>query len=358
MSAAGQLADLLTLPRGEEQVKPDEYLSDVSPRHKPWDVHRAEADEVQQAYASGASRHQRYAERVEHCSQVLEFARDLPPVAGTQKPQASGKTKLKLKNAWFCRVRHCPVCQWRRSLMWQAKVYRALPQLLRDYPDTRFLFLTLTVRNCEVKDLRATLLLMATAWKRLIQSRSWPARGWVRAVEITRSRRDRTAHPHYHCLLMVPPAYFQGDYLKQKEWAELWRQCLRINYRPVVDIRTVKLDLVQSTQRVNKPPARMWEAVAEILKYAVKPSDMIRDHDWLLTLTDQVHKVRGVAIGGILKRYIKEREPDDLVTEPGEEEPAKEDLKSLYFGWKQPVQRYRKLNLDKGLVLVSGQSRT
>ena len=75
-------------------------------------------------------------------------------------------------------------------------------------------------------------------------------------------------------------AYFQGDYLKQAEWAELWRQCLRIDYRPVVDIRTVKLDLVQSSQRVNKPPARMWEAVAEILKYAVKPSDMIRDHEW------------------------------------------------------------------------------
>jgi len=31
---------------------------------------------------------------------------------------------------------------------------------------------------------------------------------------------------------------------------------------------------------MNKPPARMWEAVAEILKYAVKSSDMIRDHEW------------------------------------------------------------------------------
>jgi plasmid rolling circle replication initiator protein Rep len=343
--------DLLTLPRDQEQVKPDEYLSDVSPRHKPWDQHRAEADEVQQAYAGGARRnseansyrHQRYAERVEHCSQVLEFARDPPPAADAQKVQASGKQKLKLKNAWFCRVRHCPVCQWRRSLMWQAKVYRALPALLRDYPDTRFLFMTLTIRNCEVKDLRATLILMAKAWQRLTQLRCWPARGWVRAVEITRSQRDRSAHPHYHCLLMVPPAYFQGDYLKQAEWAELWRQCLRINYRPVVDIRTVKLDLVQSSQRVNKPPARMWEAVAEILKYAVKPSDMIRDHDWLLALTDQVHKIRGVAVGGILKRYIKEREPDDLTQEPGEGKPEV-SAEQLFFGWKQTVRRYRKLN--------------
>jgi plasmid rolling circle replication initiator protein Rep len=227
--------------------------------------------------------------------------------------------------------------------MWQAKVYRALPQLLRDYPDTRFLFMTLTIRNCPVSDLRKTLTHMAQSWQRLTQLRCWPARGWVRAVEITRSQRDRTAHPHYHCLLMVPPAYFQGDYLKQWQWAELWRQCLRINYKPVVDIRTVKLDLVQSSQRVNKPPARMWEAVAEILKYAVKPSDMIRDHEWFLQLADQLQKTRGVAIGGILKHYIKERELENLTEEPGEKEPEV-SAEQLFFGWKREARRYRRVN--------------
>jgi plasmid rolling circle replication initiator protein Rep len=329
--------DLFTLPRDYELVKqdqPDEYLSDASPRHKPWDVHRGEADEVQEAYAGGLIHHQRYAVRVEQCSQVLEFARD--------SPGQNGKQKYTLKTAWFCRVRHCPVCQWRRSLMWQAKVYRALPSLLRDYPDTRFLFMTLTIRNCPVSDLRQTLDQMRRAWVRLTQLRTWPARGWVRAVEITRSQRDRSAHPHYHCLLMVPPAYFQGDYLKQHEWAELWRQCLRIDYRPVVDIRTVKLDLVQSSQRVNKPPARMWEAVAEILKYAVKPSDMIRDHEWFRALVDQVHNTKTVAIGGILKHYIKEREKENLTEELGEEE-LQEKAEQLFFGWKPQVKRYKRL---------------
>ena len=226
--------------------------------------------------------------------------------------------------------------------MWQAKVYRALPLLRRDYPDTRFLFMTLTIRNCEVKDLRATLEIMAKGWKRLTESRTWPARGWVRAVEITRSQQYRTAHPHYHCLLMVAPAYFQGDYLRQEEWAKLWQQCLRIDYKPVVDIRTVKLALVPDTKRVNPPPKNMWQAVAEILKYAVKPSDMVRDHDWFLTLTDQLHHTRSVAIGGILKRYIKEREAETMLSEPGEE-PATGEQERLYFGWKQSVRKYRKI---------------
>jgi hypothetical protein len=85
----------------------------------------------------------------------------------------------------------------------------------------------------------------------------------------------------------------------------------------------------------------MWAAVAEILKYAVKPSDMIRDHDWFLTLVDQVHHTRGVAIGGILKRYIKEREKEDLTQEPGEE--PVEPKEQLYFRWKQKVRKYRKM---------------
>jgi plasmid rolling circle replication initiator protein Rep len=333
MSCAGA-PDLITVPRAEPGINTGECLSDVSPRHKPWDVHRGEADDVTDVYASSPiSRHQRYATRVENCSQVLGFAHD---------PLAAKKSKLRLQTAWFCRVRHCPVCQWRRSLMWQAKVYRALPALLKDYPDTRFLFMTLTVRNCEVKDLRATLDLMRRAWVRLTQLRTFPARGWVRAVEITRSEKYRTAHPHYHCLLMVPPAYFQGDYLKQAQWAELWRQCLRIDYRPVVDIRTVKLALVPDSHRVNPPPKNMWAAVAEILKYAVKPSDMVRDHEWFLGLVDQVHKTRAVAIGGILKRYIKEREQETLMSEPGEE-PGEQTKEQLYFGWKQKVRKYRKI---------------
>jgi hypothetical protein len=69
---------------------------------------------------------------------------------------------------------------------------------------------------------------------------------------------------------------------------------------------------------------------------------MVRDHDWFLTLVDQVHKTRGVAIGGILKRYIKERAREDLKSEPGEE-PTTEEKQQLFFGWKQNVRKYRKI---------------
>ena len=333
MSTAGTV-DLLTVPipcDTVKQVESAEYLRDVSPRHKPWDQHRGEADDVVEVYAGSiAERHHRYAERIAGCAQVLGFARD-PPTG-----------KLKLKNVWFCRVRSCPVCQWRRSVMWQARVYYALPLLIRDYPETRFLFLTLTVKNCPVSQLRRTLNDMASGWKRMMEVKTFPAIGWVRSVEITRSQRDRSAHPHYHCLLMVPPNYFKADYLKQDDWAELWRQSLRINYRPVVDVRVVRPERRLASGRVVPASWNIWGAVVEILKYAVKPSDMVRDPWWFLQLVDQIHKTRAVAVGGILKKYIREHEKEDLTSEPGEE-PVVEEMERLFFQWKQVVRKYRKM---------------
>jgi plasmid rolling circle replication initiator protein Rep len=321
-------------------VNKDEYLSDVSPKHRPWDQHRAEADEVQQVYAGGAVWHQRYAQRVAVCSQVLEFARD--------PPKHDERQRIKLKTAHFCHVRFCPVCQWRRALKYQAIVYQSLPRLMVDYPEARFLFLTLTIRNCQIERLRYTLGVMARAWQRLSQLQVWPAIGWVRGVEITRGK-DGSAHPHFHCLLMVPSAYFQADYLKQREWAELWQQCLRVDYRPVVDIRVVKQSRKNSAFRLNQVSiSHMWLIVTEILKYSVKASDMVKDDRWFLTLTDQVRGTRAVAMGGVLKQYFRARRGKaDLTSEPGEEE-AVQEAERLFFGWKQQVRRYRRLGKRVG----------
>lgn len=333
MSTLGAI-DLLTVPIPCDTVKQsDEYLSTLSPKDKPWDRHRGEADDVVEVYSGSPIRlHHRYAERVTFCSQVLEFARD--------PPKNKLPSKLKLKNAWFCRVRHCPVCQWRRSLCWQAKVYQALPRMVKDYPGVRFLFMTLTIKNCKVTELRETLSCMGKAWDRLTKLRCWPGMGWVRSVEITRGK-DGSAHPHYHCLLMVRPMYFQNGYLHQREWSLLWQQSLRINYTPVVDIRVVVPDH-KPGRRKTPAPCDIWGAVVEILKYSVKPSDMVKDHRWFLTLVDQVWKTKAVVIGGVFKRYLKEREKEDLTSEPGEEPPDNE-AERLFFGWKQQVRKYRRM---------------
>ena len=84
--------------------------------------------------------------------------------------------------------------------------------------------------------------------------------------------------------------------------------------------------------------------VPESVKYQVKESDLIRDRQWFLELTKQLHKTRAVAVGGVLRDYMKEleQEPEDLIGE--DEDPDAVDEGSLYFGWKRRERKYRMVN--------------
>ncbi|MFK7520033.1 protein rep, partial [Escherichia coli] len=52
---------------------------------------------------------------------------------------------------------------------------------------------------------------------------------------------DGSAHPHFHTLMMAPPGMLNGkSYVRHERWVELWRECLRGDYDPNVDVRAVK----------------------------------------------------------------------------------------------------------------------
>ena len=294
-------------------------LSDFSERDKPWDKHRANAEKIEGFYRN--SEFQKYADRMKLCSEVLSFI--LVP--------NEGELKLKLNNARFCRVRHCPICQWRRSLMWKAKAYKILPKIQEIYPKYRWLFVTLTIRNCEIKELRLHLKWMNESFKRLTKLKDFPADGWLKSIEVTRSNQGE-AHPHFHCLLLVKPSYFSHGYLSQKSWCKLWQKCLRINYQPILDIKVVKKD--------TSPKS----LIPELLKYCTKESDMTADKEWLLELTRQMKNVRCISTGGILKLYLSklENEPDDLIGHGKESSEIKKDY--FYFEWKRSAKKYKLTN--------------
>lgn len=295
-------------------------LSDISPKDKPWDKHRGFVDRVQSHYAG--SKFEKYGERVSFCSQILEFGLNAAE---------DDTIKLKLRSAKFCRVRHCPVCQWRRSLMWKAKAYQILPKIVSKYPTHRWLFMTLTQKNVPITDLRETLKQMNKGFERMVKRKMFPAVGWLRSMEVTRGR-DGNAHPHFHCLLMVPASYFGQGYVKQHEWTALWRDCMRLNYNPVMDIQAV---------RKGSTPS---DLIPELLKYCTKESDMVVDREWFLELTSQLHKMRAIATGGVLKEYLRELEdePEDLIGEGNDE--LGEDYGRLLFGWKRQDKKYKMID--------------
>ena len=298
-------------------------LNDLSNRDKSWDKHRRNSDKIANYYR-GTRKFDKYASRIDFCSRLLYFRLVLE----------EQEYKLKLDITRFCRVRYCPVCQWRCSLMWKAKAYKVLPILVKAYPNYRWLFITLTVRNCRITELRDTLQWMNRSWQRMVQRKKFPAVGWVRSTEVTRGE-DGSAHPHFHSLLLVKPFYFSGkSYMKQKDWVEMWRSCLRIDYNPVLDIRSLKCD---------HHPVKL---VPEILKYCVKESDLVADREWFLELTRQMHKMRTIATGGVLKEYLKqlEKEPDDLIGKDNIKTEDELDKGHLVFGWNCKDKKYKLVN--------------
>lgn len=315
------------------------YLTDLSPSDQPWDANRAHAQGVEHLYKRAD--YQQYAARMHDCSRLLGFV---------LQSENTGDLRHKLKIARFCRVRHCPVCQWRRQMAWRARFFEAIPKFLNDYPNARFLFLTLTVQNCPLNELRDTVGGMNKAWKRMTDRRHFSSvLGWVKSVEVTRSH-DDLAHPHFHVLMAVRPSYFTTGYVKQTEWREIWKQCLRVEYLPVVNIKTVKSLKGQTHEQINDA---LLAGLLETLKYSVKPSDLVGRKDrtddqnaaWLGELTEQLHKTRAVAVGGKLRDYLSESEPEDseLISPEGDLEVSESELK-IWYGWREMIQRYAKVD--------------
>lgn len=229
--------------------------------------------------------------------------------------------------------------------MWQARFYQALPAIVQQYPKARWIFLTLTVRNCDITDLGDTLRRMNQAWQRLKDRKEFkPVTGWVRTTEVTKGK-DGTAHPHFHALLMVPPSMLAGkNYIKHARWVELWQAALRAPYEPNVDVRAVKprITPTEPQNTVEGTIEALQGAVAETLKYSTKPQDMTDEQGadgWFLELTRQTHKRRFIATGGALKDVLKldQESDDDLALADGE---GTDEGPRLAFDWKSGKRRY------------------
>ena len=236
------------------------------------------------------------------------------------------------------------MCAWRRAL----KVYSNVVKVLDGMDGSHvFIFLTLTAKNCSGEELSGELDRLMAAWKRFEHRKPFKqaVKGWYRGLEVTHnvdllSPSYDTFHPHFHCLLAVNKSYFKKqDYLTQEAWVELWQQSLKVDYKPVVDVRKVK--------------GSHSKAVAEAAKYAVKSSDIIIPDDWDLTvetvrmLDAALHNRRLVAFGGVMKEIhkrlnLEDEETGDLIHVEGESPEEKVTDRELIFSWWTGYQQYVK----------------
>ena len=69
-------------------------------------------------------------------------------------------------------------------------MFQKLEEIKTQYPTHRWVFLTLTVRNCDLVDLRDTLKDMNVSWKRMSETVAFKrgVAGFIRTTEVTRER--------------------------------------------------------------------------------------------------------------------------------------------------------------------------
>ena len=306
------------------------YLSEDSKKDQQWDVWRSNAQALEQMLMQGEeSEIVRYAERMQECSKSLLFALEA---------DSEGEVRHRLKKAYFCRFRHCSVCQARRSRRNYAQFLNLLPTLLADHLGARWIFLTLTVPNVKIGDLREKLVQMNKAWNKLTQRKEFRnVLAWVRSTEVTKEgKRGEYAHPHFHVLLMVKSTYFKGNYVNQEQWLTAWRGVMNDSSIICVDVRIA--DRYKGTKLTGQS---LVKSVSETLKYSVKPSDMVSDRGWTVELIRQVHKLRFVAAGGLLKSvFVKRKLTNEEMIHTGENEKVGEEIAEWFYWWKTLERRY------------------
>lgn len=269
------------------------------------------------------------ADNVKRCGSFLEFAKTLGNdsegvPAGDPlgvSPDAGTSKAFKLYDANFCRDRLCPMCSWRRSL----KIFNQVSQIMNVIEGKyRFIFLTLTVRNCSGSDLPQVITRMQTAWSKGIRYNKRfkkAVKGYFKALEVTHNLQKYlckyikdekgnkktiklvdenghlipnssydTYHPHFHCILAVDESYFDKrypDYIKQSEWLDMWRNAYGDQTITQVDVRTCKpknskdvadathaIEILDNTANAYKTKS-ISSAVAEAAKYTVKASSYL-----------------------------------------------------------------------------------
>lgn len=267
---------------------------------------------------------------VRECGSFLEF-----------RKYESGD--FKLSGANFCKDRLCPMCSWRRSLKIFGQTSKVMDMALQNQ-DYRFLFLTLTCRNIDGENLSFVIDNLFKAFNLLFKRKQVKSisKGWFRALEVThnlceRSKDYDTYHPHFHIILMVNKSYFKKTekYLTQADWTSLWKDCLNVDYTPIVNVKAFKTSNIIQTSK----------SIAEAAKYTVKDGEYLIDDNEELTdsavmiLNSSLKGRRLVAFGGELRKIHKKLNLDDM--ENGDLNNTDNDDDSLRDDLNYVIHRYK-----------------
>lgn len=348
-------------------------------RIRPWKQHKISNEKLIKLYEllgrRGETFYQSRINRLRECSDTLIFE------SCTNNPDHYKR----LKRAYFCKQRFCFICSWRKTLFMFHQFLVVAEYVVKQQPKCKFLFLTLTGKNCKGAELKGEITCYMQAFKRMTERKRFRdnIQGFFRTTECTYNPELDTYHPHMHCILVVLPSYFKGgNYIKQDEWADLWKKSLRVDYQPIVDIRKIR-PKKQGVRTVQEEIDYMNQtahdgclaaAAAEVSKYSVKMGDIINprvkpgdspemilakselagDQERQATILNIFEKAfsgrRFISYGGILKEAYKNLKMEnvdqaDLINIGGNEKQCtcpvcSSELVQIQYVWSRATQAF------------------
>lgn len=232
--------------------------------------------------------------RLRDCSNYLKFAR------------INGQIKLIQTNS--CRVRLCPICAYKRSLAVYRNV-RSIYTLLQRQPRNKYLFLTLTIRNVAADELQAAIDNLNAGYVKLMRNKAYKTitLGTIRTIEVTYNAARGDYHPHIHALIHTSNDIYCGrNYISQSQLKADWERVNNLNYDVQVDIRRFHA----------RNAAAAGKELAEIAKYAVKPSDYVgQTAEVIATFDRALHQRKLITMSGSFRRAAKELHISDVETD-------------------------------------------
>lgn len=289
-------------------------------------------------------------EKVKECGTCLLF--------GKRKDASDLEKKLMFAN--FCKERFCPTCMWRRSMKYSYQLQKVFNHSMVAHPDSEFIFLTLTEKNVKAENLKNAIKGINSAYSRLFHYKRLVDNviiGTVRATECTFNQKRRDFNLHVHVLIQVELEYFdlnKNYYLDQKEWQKLWRKAAKLDYDPVIDIRSVHKNETSGKDSLSA-------AVSEIAKYEVKSYEFIdikkpKLSMWLLDIYMTAFKgARNLGLSGELRQiklelFSKNNNDDELIHMSDSESELQGDIVFLQYHWDSNLGDYCKTDVSDCLI--------
>lgn len=209
-----------------------------------------------------------------------------------------------------CRNRFCAICNWRAARKRYCYTYRAMKQL-ESQGKYAYLFLTMTIQNCQDWELKQTINNIMEAVNRMQSTKTWRKRvkGYIRQTEVTYNDKKDSYHPHLHYIVAVPRDYFTDPelYLQTWQWRELWEKAMRLDY-----YCQYKIEAIQAWDERT-----IIGQVCEISKYQIKLSSVVEKEQSfpVQIIADAIRGRRMVAYGGIyaeINKHLKQIDKDNV----------------------------------------------